>query len=106
MILSILLPDGLRTIAGTERIADVELGTVSKQIQDRIDEIGTARLSSVVIRSKSQHRLFYPTEAQAQASARGLIGVIKAGIEGGIGWEYAGHQRYKSSVLRIRFYQR
>jgi len=84
-----LAPDGLRTIAGTERIADVELGTVSKQIQDRIDEIGTARLSSVVIRSKSQYRLFYPTEAQAQASARGLIGVIKAGVEGGIGWEYA-----------------
>ena len=33
-----LAPDGLRTLAGTERINDVELGTVSKQIQDRIDE--------------------------------------------------------------------
>ena len=29
-----LAPDGLRTVAGTARIGDVELGTVSKQIQD------------------------------------------------------------------------
>ena len=28
-----LAPDGLRTVAGTARIGDVELGTVSKAIQ-------------------------------------------------------------------------
>jgi hypothetical protein len=28
-------PDGLRTIAGTERIGDVELGTISRQVQTR-----------------------------------------------------------------------
>jgi len=38
-----LAPDGLRTIAGTARIGDVELGTVSKQIQDRIGDIGLKR---------------------------------------------------------------
>ncbi len=36
-----LAPDGLRTVAGTERIGDVELGTISKQIQQRIDDITT-----------------------------------------------------------------
>ena len=55
-----LAPDGLRTIAGTERIGDVELGTISKQIQPRLDNVTTDRISSLVIRSKSQYRLFFP----------------------------------------------
>lgn len=84
-----LAPDGLRTIAGTERIADVELGTVSKQVQQRIDDIGIDRISSLVIREKSQYRLFFPEDLQLASAAKGIIGVIKAGLEGGIGWEYA-----------------
>tara|TARA_R100001480_G_scaffold40742_2_gene53444 strand:- start:1271 stop:2803 length:1533 start_codon:yes stop_codon:yes gene_type:complete len=87
-----LAPDGLRTIAGTERIGDVELGTVSKQIQPRLDSVNTDRISSVVIRSKTQYRLFFPDDdasAALQAKSPGIIGVIKAGTEGGIGWEYA-----------------
>ena len=84
-----LAPDGLRTIAGTEKIGDVELGTVSKQIQPRLDNVNTDRISSVVIRNKSQYRLFFPGDSQAQSAAQGVIGVIKAGVEGGMGWEYA-----------------
>jgi hypothetical protein len=84
-----LAPDGLRTIAGTEKIGDVELGTVSKQIQPRLDNIDLDRISSVVIRNKSQYRLFFPDDAGGVASQPGIIGVIKAGIEGGVGWEYA-----------------
>ncbi len=34
-----LAPDGLRTVAGTARIGDVELGTISKAIQPIINEI-------------------------------------------------------------------
>lgn len=85
-----LAPDGLRTIAGTEKIGDVELGTVSKQIQPRLDNISKDRISSVVIRGKTQYRLFFPEDSQAATAAAGIIGVIKAGVEGGgIGWEYA-----------------
>jgi hypothetical protein len=84
-----LAPDGLRTIAGTEKIGDVELGTVSKQVQPRLDNVNTDRISSVVIRNKSQYRLFFPGDSQAQTAAQGVIGVIKAGVEGGMGWEYA-----------------
>ena len=56
-----LAPDGLRTLAGTARINDVELGTVSKQIQDRLllRNISLDRISSVVIRNKSQYRIFF-----------------------------------------------
>ena len=84
-----LAPDGLRTIAGTEKIGDVELGTVSKQIQPRLEGVSTDRISSLVIRNKTQYRLFFPTDAQLASAALGIIGVIKAGVEGGIGWEDA-----------------
>ena len=84
-----LAPDGLRTIAGTERIGDVELGTISKQIQPRLDNVSTDRISSAVIRSKSQYRLFFPDDSGGTTSSPGLLGVIKAGVDGGVGWEYA-----------------
>ena len=32
-------PDGLRTVAGTERIGDVELGTISSNVQKRFQEL-------------------------------------------------------------------
>ena len=85
-----LAPDGLRTIAGTARIGDVELGSISRQIQSRIDEIGLNRISSMVIRSKSQYRLFYPTTGGSQGSSKGIIGVLKNNPNvGSIGFEYA-----------------
>jgi len=84
-----LAPDGLRTVAGTARIGDVELGTVSKQIQERINEIEFDNISSVVIRKKSQYRIFFPTDGIAEAGAKGIAGVIKANPQGQIGWEYA-----------------
>jgi len=85
-----LAPDGLRTIAGTARIGDVELGSISRQIQARIDEIGLNRISSLVIRDKSQYRLFYPTTGGSQASSKGIIGVLKSNTNTGqIGFEYS-----------------
>ena len=84
-----LAPDGLRTVAGTARIGDVELGTVSKQIQERVNGIGFDNISSTIIRQKSQYRLFYPTTGGTEAGSYGIIGVIKANPQGQIGWEYA-----------------
>ena len=84
-----LAPDGLRTIAGTARIGDVELGTVSKQIQDRISDVGFNKISSVVIRNKSQYRLFYPTTGGVESASKGIIGVLKSNPSGQIGWEYS-----------------
>jgi hypothetical protein len=92
-----LAPDGLRTVAGTARIGDVELGTVSKQIQDRINDIGFNNISSVVIRGKSQYRLFYPTTGGLESSCKGLIGVLKANPQGQLGWEYSDIRGIKPS---------
>ena len=85
-----LAPDGLRTIAGTDRIGDVELGTISKKVQQIIDNITTHNINSLVIRNKSQYRLFYPTSVdQSENAAKGLICVIKGQPEGGAGFEYS-----------------
>jgi len=93
-----LAPDGLRTIAGTERIGDVELGTVSKQIQDRIGDIGTDNITSTVIRNKSQYRLFYPTTNGTESTAKGIIAVLKTNPETGtLGFEYSDLRGLKPS---------
>ncbi len=85
-----LAADGLRTIAGTARIGDVELGTVSKQVQDRINEIGYDNVTALVIGNKSQYRLFYPKTTGGETTAKGLIAVIKSNPNTQqMGFEYA-----------------
>jgi len=84
-----LAPDGLRTIAGTEKIADIELGSISKPIQERVNGIGFDNISSLVIREKSQYRIFYPTTSGVETSSKGIIGTIKQSLQGDIGWQFA-----------------
>jgi hypothetical protein len=84
-----LAPDGLRTIAGTEKISDIELGSISKSIQERVDGIGFDNISSLVIREKSQYRLFYPITADGENSSKGIIGTIKQSLQGDIGWQFS-----------------
>ena len=76
-----LAPDGLRTVAGTARIGDVELGTVSKSIQPIITELAQKvneyTISSVVLREKSQYRLFYTDTDLTNATQRGIIGTLR-----------------------------
>lgn len=75
-----LAPDGIRTIAGTVRIGDVELSSVSRQIQDIIQNItqsiSSFTISSVVIRNKSQYRLFYTTDTSSSTDSKGIIGSL------------------------------
>ena len=75
-----LSPDGVRTIAGTARIGDVELGSVSRQIQSIIESIASdindLIVDSVVLRQKSQYRIFYSTSSQAVAESKGIIGSL------------------------------
>ena len=85
-----LAADGLRTIAGTARIGDVELGTVSKQVQERINEIGYDNVTALVIGNKSQYRVFYPKTTGGETTAKGLIAVIKSNPNTQqMGFEYA-----------------
>lgn len=74
-----LAPDGLRTVAGTARIGDVELGTVSGPVKSFINaHIASAdKFRSLVIPDKTQYRLFFTKSGTSETSTHGLIAVIK-----------------------------
>ena len=72
-------PDGLRTVAGTARIGDVEIGTISRAVQPEIDKnIKNSDLfESIVIPDKTQYRLFFTNTTDAEKDTQGLICVLK-----------------------------
>jgi len=72
-------PDGLRTIAGTARIGDVELGTISSSVQSIFnDNIANASLfDSVVITDKTQYRIFFTKSNVGENQTKGIICVLK-----------------------------
>ena len=97
-----LSPDGLRTIAATTRIGDIELGTITKPIQQRIQDIGFDNLTSLIVRNKSQYRLFYPTTAGAPADSRGILATLKRTNQG-LGYEFADLKGMKPSATDTGF---
>ena len=74
-------PDGLRTVAGTARIGDVELGAISANVQSIFnDNLNDAsKFESVVIPDKTQYRIFFTKDTVSQSSTKGIICVMKGG---------------------------
>ena len=70
-----LAPDGLRTVAGTARIGDVDLGTISTAVQsvfnDNIANSGGFR--SLVIPNKTQYRVFFTKDGVSETITNGVI---------------------------------
>ena len=98
-----LSPDGIRTIAATERIGDIELGSVSKPIQRRIQDIGFDNISSVILRNKSQYRLFYPVTAAAASDSNGILATLKRTPQGAMAFEFADIKGMKPSAMDSGF---
>lgn len=72
--------DGFRTIAGTTRIGDVELGIVSRTITSEVQDMLNSSVetySSITIPEKSQYRLFYHRASDTDTSGKGFIGTYK-----------------------------
>jgi len=82
-----LSQDGLRPVSGTNKIGDVNLESLSKNIQsiftDVIFDIDLNGLSSVVIHQKSQLRLFF-----SGADTTGIIAGFRENQSGGISLEF------------------
>ena len=83
-----LSQDGLRPISGTNKIGDVNLETMSKNIQsiftDVVFDIDLNGLSSVVIHQKSQVRFFF-----AAAESQGIIAGFRQNNQtNALGFEY------------------
>ena len=72
-------PDGLRTVAGTARIGDVELGTISVNVQSVFDEnlINSSLFESAVIPNKTQYRIYFSKDGQGENVTKGVICVMK-----------------------------
>jgi len=72
-------PDGLRTVAGTARIGDVELGTISSNVQSIFDDnlSSASQFESVVIPDRTQYRIFFTKDTVAQNSTKGVACVLK-----------------------------
>lgn len=81
-----LSQDGLRPVSGTDRLGDVNLETVSKNIQsvftDVVFDIDLDQLNAVVIRQKTQFRIFF-----AASDNQGIIGGFRE-TQGGLSFEY------------------
>ena len=69
--------DGLRTVAGTERINDVELGTISGNVKELFDDTDVDEFESTVIPGKTQYRLFKSVAGTLQSTTTGVIAVRK-----------------------------
>mgnify|MGYP003649416411 FL=1 len=89
--LMFLGPDGLRTVAGTARIGDVELGTISSNIQSLFDEniSNATAFDSVVIPEKTQYRLFFSKDAGSASLTEGIICVLKGSSGGQSNYEFS-----------------
>ena len=72
-------PDGLRTVAGTARIGDVELGSISSNVQSLFREniSDSASFTSLVIPDKTQYRIFFSKAGGGEKSTEGVICVMK-----------------------------
>ena len=82
-----LSQDGLRPVSGTDKIGDVNLETVSKDIQsiftDIVFDIDLDTLNAVVIRQKTQFRYFF-----GAADSQGVIGGFRQ-TPNGLQFEYS-----------------
>lgn len=82
--------DGLRTVAATDRIGDLELGVISRNVTPVIAQIVTNisnyEISSVIIRKRNQYRLYYSDSSSTQ---KGIIGVLRPDQFGNMLWEWS-----------------
>lgn len=86
-----LAPDGLRPVAGTSRIGDVELETISRPIQSILSNFGADfdldTLNGVVVRTKSQIRYFVGDDERLPDDSYGIIGGLRS-VQGQVSWEF------------------
>lgn len=99
-----LSSDGIRPIAGTDKINDVELGLLSEEIQDTMDTFITNNdlryVNGVVIRKKTQFRYFFSDDSYTTDVAEGLLGCARSHKEADSvhRWEFSNLYGIRSSA--------
>ena len=78
-------PDGIRSLSGTDKIGDFGLAVVSKEVQDEVINFVNRNqtFSSLIIREKSQYRIFGFNTSITESSAQGLLATQ---LQEGLAW--------------------
>jgi len=104
-----LSPDGFRPVAGTSRIGDVELETISKTIQQRLlqynRDYNLDTVNALVVRGKSQVRFFYGDDSLPVTSSKGIIGGLRLN-QGNISWEFGELLGIRASCVMSEYINR
>jgi hypothetical protein len=106
-------PDGLRLLGGTDKFGDFSLGVVSKPIQIETTDLilSSSSFASIIIKHKSQYRIFGYTETVTSNSSKGILGTQMVGDNtNAISWAelvgikaYVTDSEYKDQVETIVF---
>ena len=92
-------PDGFRTVAGTDKVGDVDVGPFSENIRNTIinitDTYPLEDMRSVVIRNKTQFRYFINNNVTSRNDAYGILGAVRHS-EGN--WEFSEIQGFEVSA--------
>lgn len=101
-----LSQDGFRPLAGTDKIGDVQLETISKAIhtliRTRLIDSAGVNMNAVVIRGKSQFRVFFGDGGTIAANSRGIIGGLRTPDQQ-TGWEFGELLGFRTSVVASRY---
>ena len=85
-----LAQDGVRTVSGTDKIGDINIGSLSRQILHLINDVqnnyNLDLLNGVIIKKKSQFRYFV-SASTLDALGKGIIGGIRDN-QGQASWEF------------------
>lgn len=94
-----LAPDGIRQLSSTDRIGDFALDVASDKIKEDFNSFigGTSVFCSLILREKSQYRIFSYKGSQQAISAKGLI-ATKVTPQGSAGIEWSTIKGIKAHV--------
>lgn len=108
-----LAPDGFRPVAGTARIGDVELQTVSRRIQSITSTLSNefdleTSVNALVVPSKTQVRFFFgdDTKFSSASSGYGIIGALRTMPGEDLSWEWGELYGIRASCTDNSFIKR
>ena len=96
-------PDGIRSLAGTEKIGDFGLNVASKPIKKNVDSLLGTNFDSLILREKGQYRLFAYNQGYTTGESEGLL-ATKFIDQGGTGLNWATLRGIKSFTSDSRYY--
>ena len=96
-------PDGIRSLAATDKIGDFGLDVASKPIKKDVDSLLGTNFDSLILREKGQYRLFAYNQGYTSGESEGLL-ATKFIDQGGTGLNWATLRGIKSFTSDSRYY--